>query len=207
VLTAELVARLGADAVAAVDPSPSFVAATRARLPGVDVRAGVAEDLPFGDGSFDLAVAQLVVHFMSDPVAGLAEMARVTAAGGTVATCVWDHAGGSGPLSVFWQGVHDLDPDAPGEAALAGAREGHLVELCEAAGLRDVASSALTVRVPFPTFDEWWEPYMLGVGPAGGYMAQLDDVRRERLRDRCRELLPEAPFEVAATAWCVVARV
>ena len=97
-LTALLVHELGPDAVQAVDPSEPFVAATRARFPEVDVRAGVAEALPFDDDSVDLALAQLVVHFMSDPVAGLSEMRRVTRPGGTVAACVWDHAGGSGPL-------------------------------------------------------------------------------------------------------------
>ena len=97
-LTAELVARLGAESVAAVDPSAPFVAAVRARYPGVDVHQASAERLPFPDGTFDAALAQLVVHFMADPVAGLAEMARVTRRDGVVAACVWDHAGEHGPL-------------------------------------------------------------------------------------------------------------
>src|SRR6185503_13524175 len=84
-LTAELVARLGAKAVAAVDPSESFVVATHARHPEVDVRRASAEALPFADRAFDATLAQLVVHFMTDPVAGLREMARVTRGGGTVA--------------------------------------------------------------------------------------------------------------------------
>ena len=91
-LTARLVARLGAGQVAAVDPSEPFVAAARTRLPGVDVRVATAESLPFDDDAFDAVLAQLVVHFMADPVAGLAEMARVARPGGTVAACVWDHA-------------------------------------------------------------------------------------------------------------------
>src|SRR6478752_9646005 len=77
-LTAQLVDRLGVTAVAAIDPSESFVDAARARFPGLDVRQGVAEELPFPDAGFDLALAQLVVQFMSDPVVGLREMARVT---------------------------------------------------------------------------------------------------------------------------------
>ena len=102
-LMAELVTRLGAAAVAAVDPSPPFVAAARARYPGVEVSQAPAERLPFPDRSFDAALAQLVVHFMSDPVAGLAEMARVTRRDGVIAACVWDHAGDQGPLSLFWR--------------------------------------------------------------------------------------------------------
>ena len=96
-LTAELVARLGAASVAAVDPSQSFVAAIRTRFPGVDVHEAPAERLPFADGGFDAALAQLVVHFMSDPVAGLTEMARVVRRDGVVAACVWDHAGQQRP--------------------------------------------------------------------------------------------------------------
>ena len=110
-LTAELVRRLGPAHVAAIDPSASFVAAARERFPEVDVREGRAERLPFPDASFDVALAQLVVHFMTDPVAGLAEMGRVTRPGGPVGACVWDHAGGAGPLSLFWRAVHDLDPE------------------------------------------------------------------------------------------------
>jgi SAM-dependent methyltransferase len=205
-LTAQLVERLGADAVSAIDPSDPFVAAIRARFPAVDVRSGVAEQLPFPDDSFDLALAQLVVHFMSDPVAGLVEMARVTRPGGLVAACVWDHAGGGGPLSTFWQAVHDIDPAAPGEAELAGAREGHLAELCKAASLNDIEPTSLTVKVAFPTFEDWWEPFTLGVGPAGAYVTQLDAAHRNGLQTRCAQLLPSAPFEVAASAWCVRAR-
>ena len=93
-LTAELVARVGPEAVAAIDPSDAFVDAMRERHPGVDVRQAAAEDLPFEDRAFDAALAQLVVHFMTDPVAGLHEMARVVRPGGVVAACVWDHAGG-----------------------------------------------------------------------------------------------------------------
>lgn len=205
-LTAHLVRRLGAKAVSAVDPSASFVAAARTRLPEVDIRSAPAERLPFPDDSFDLALAQLVVHFMGDPVAGLAEMARVTRPGGVVAACVWDHAGGTGPLATFWQAVHDLDPRAQDESALAGAREGHLAELCEAAHLKDVKTTTLTVTVRFASFDGWWEPFTLGVGPAGAYVTRLDEARRDALRSRCAALLPPPPFEIAATAWGVRAR-
>jgi ubiquinone/menaquinone biosynthesis C-methylase UbiE len=100
-LTTELVGRLGAESVTAIDPSEPFVAAAKERHPGVDVRQASAESLPFDDGSFDTALAQLVVHHMSDPVAGLVEMGRVTAAGGTVGACVWDFEGGRAPLTRF----------------------------------------------------------------------------------------------------------
>ena len=205
-LTARLVELLGTEAVAAVDPSAPFVEAVRARLPDVDVHQGAAESLPFRDDVFDVTLAQLVVHFMTDPVAGLAEMARVTRPGGCVAACVWDHAGGSGPLAVFWRAVRDIDPQAHDESGLAGAREGHLADLCAAAGLQQIESTTLAVTVHVATFADWWEPFTLGVGPAGAYLAQLDEARRAHVRDRCAELLPPAPFEVTASAWCTVAR-
>lgn len=151
-LTAELVARLGPAAVSAVDPSEPFVAAARERHPGVDVRRAAAEQLPFGDEAFDAALAQLVVHFMADPVAGLREMARVTREHGVVAACVWDHAGGQGPLSLFWHAAHELDPDVEDESQLAGAREGQLEQLFQAAGLREIERSVLSVGVEHPTF-------------------------------------------------------
>ncbi len=205
-LTAQLVERLGADAVVAVDPSEHFAAAVHERLPEVDVRRASAEQLPFPDDSFDLALAQLVVHFMADPVAGLAEMARVTRTGGVVAACVWDHAGGGGPLSVFWRAVLDLDPTAEDESGLAGAREGHLAELFESAGLDAIEATSLSVHVRYASFLEWWEPFTFGVGPAGDYVAGLDDHRRDALRDHCAELLPAAPFDVSASAWTALGR-
>jgi SAM-dependent methyltransferase len=204
VLTGPLVARCGYVAVAAVDPSPSFVDAVRTRFPDLDVRESSAEDLPYADNSFDAALAQLVVHFMADPVAGLREMGRVTKAGGTVSASVWDNAGTTGPLSLFWQAVHDVDPTARGESQLAGSREGHLAELAEAAGLTAVRSTSLTVHVPFRSFEEWWGPYEEGVGPSGVYIAAADEERRAAVRERCRELLPEPPFEHEATAWVVL---
>jgi SAM-dependent methyltransferase len=206
-LTADLVALLGTGAVSAVDPSEAFVAAARARFPEVDIRRAAAEELPFEDGVFDFALAQLVVHFMADPVAGLREMGRVTRPGGLVAACVWDHAGGRSPLSVFWRAVLELDPPARDESALAGARAGHLAELFAAAGLREVESTALTVRATFAGFDEWWEPFTLGVGPAGDYVRGLDAKRTGELRERCASLLPaEGPVEVVASAWTALGR-
>ena len=204
-LTAELVNRAGADAVSAVEPSASFAAAVRERLPGVDVRQSAAEQLPFPDAAFDAAMAQLVVHFMADPVTGLREMGRVTRPGGVVAACVWDHAGGRGPLSAFWRAVRELDPGRrrrvgpgrcprrpPGRALRAG-RAGR------------VQVTTLTVHVRQAGFESWWETFTLGVGPAGAYLASLDADRRAALREQCRRQLPAGPFEVSATAWAATA--
>jgi SAM-dependent methyltransferase len=200
-LTAELVARLGARAVAAVDPSEPFVAAARARHPGVDVRQASAEALPFPDRTFDAACAQLVIHFMTDPVAGLREMARVTRMGGVVAASVWDFAGGRGPLGPFWESAREIDPDVEDESGRAGARADHLGELFAAAGLDRIETTSMAVRRPYATFDEWWEPFTRGVGPAGAFHSRLAPADRQRLRERCQSRLPDGPFELTAHAW------
>ena len=205
-LTTVLVDVVGADHVAAIDPSQSFVSALHERLPDVDVRSGAAEELPWGDASFDAALAQLVVHFMRDPVAGLREMGRVTRPGGTVSACVWDHAGSGGPLSLFWDAVHELDPLAGGERGLAGAREGHLAELFGEAGLVDISSGLLSVDVNFANVDEWWEPFTYGVGPAGAYVADLDEAGRDALKAECARRLPDGPFTLTASAWVATGR-
>ena len=205
-LTAELAGRLGAGEVCAVDPSESFAMAAGERLPGVTVSVAAAERLPFPDGAFDAVLAQLVVHFMADPVAGLREMGRVTRRGGVVGACVWDHGGGHGPLSSFWRIVRELDPSAPDESGLAGVGEGQLAGLFGQAGLAGADATTLTVRISYATFGQWWQPFTLGVGPAGDYVASLTTRRRRLLRTRCQELLGEGPFDVSATAWAVTSR-
>jgi SAM-dependent methyltransferase len=200
-LTTELVRRLGAASVAAVDPSESFVAAARDRHPGVDVRRAAAEALPYADRAFDAALAQLVVHFMTDPVAGLREMARVTRSDGVIAACVWDHAGERTPISTFWRATRDLGLPTQDESARAGAREGHLVELFKASGLRHVENTVLVARMAYSSFDGWWEPITLGVGPAGARYLESTPDERARLRQRCQQLLPAAPFELVSFAW------
>jgi SAM-dependent methyltransferase len=204
-LTAELVSRVGPSGVAAVDPSEPFVEALRERQPDVAVQQAKAEELPFPNERFDAVLAQLVVHFMDDPVAGLREMSRVAREGGVVAACVWDFGAQSGPLGPFWKIVRELDSKAGDESELAGTAEGDLTRIFHAAGLDATEEAVLSVEVQHQTFEDWWEPYTLGVGPAGDYVAGLDDDQRERLRALCEERLP-APFVLSARAWATRAR-
>jgi SAM-dependent methyltransferase len=186
--------------VSAVDPSPQFVAAAQERYPAADVRQAAAESLPFGGGEFDAALAQLVVHFMADPVRGIAEMARVTREGGVVAASVWDMVGGAAPISPFWRAARELNPKVEGEANRAGAGEGQLTELFAQAGLREIEEKALPVDVEHPAFDEWWLPFTLGVGPAGEYYQRLEPEQQSALEQRLREQLPE-PVRLETRAW------
>jgi len=143
----------------------------------------------------------LVVHFMTDPVRSLAEMKRVTRRDGVVVACVWDYGAGQDPLRVFWQAARELDPGVQDESRLAGVREGHLVELFEAAGLRAVEPATLMVSVEHASFDEWWDPFTRGVGPAGAHVRNLGPEEQVALRERARGSLPDGPFVMTARAW------
>jgi SAM-dependent methyltransferase len=200
-LTAELVARAGVSSVVAVDPSPSFVRSLRERFDGVPVEQAPAESLPFADSSFDVALAQLVVHFMQDPVAGLREMARVVAPGGVVAASVWDYAGKRDPLRQFWAAARDLDPDLVDESLRAGTAQGHLADLMSRAGLSNVVSTDLTVELEFASFDDWWAPFESSVGPAGIHFANQSAAERARLRDAAHGRFGQGPTRLSASAW------
>ena len=200
-LTALLVEQLGSAHVVAVDPSAPFVAAARERFPGVQVHLGTAEALPLPTDSVDVAAAALVVHFMPDPIAGLAEMRRVTRPGGLVAASCWDFAGNRSPLSIFWEGVRRFEPAHPGEDGEPGARQGQLGEYFRAAGLAQVRESTALSRVALEDFQQWWAPFELGVGPAGSYLAGLDAAQRADLRAACEALFPPTPYVLEATAW------
>ena len=206
-LSAALVERVGPGTVAAVDPMPDFVEALRERLPGVTAAVAGAEDLPHADGIFDAALANLVVSFMTDPHAGVAEMARVTRPGGTVAATVWQHADGIGPLTPFWRGVRSIDPTVAGEDTMVGAARGQLATLLGECGLGDVREGALEVSVEFDHVDTWWEPFTYGVGPAGAFLAAQTAERQEQIRAACAELLGPPPFAVVGQAWCAAGTV
>jgi ubiquinone/menaquinone biosynthesis C-methylase UbiE len=201
-LARELAARVGAENVAAIDPAPQFVRACRDRNPGADVREGVAEALPWADGEFDAALSSLVVAFMRDPDAGVREMVRVTRSGGTVAACTWDIAtGGMTMLRLFWTAARALDPDVQGEGAMAGTAEGDIAERFRRAGLEQVVAGALTAHAEYASFEDFWEPFTLAVGPAGNHLRSLSEEHQAAVREACRAQLPDGPFSLDARAW------
>jgi ubiquinone/menaquinone biosynthesis C-methylase UbiE len=211
-LTTELVALLGHERVAAVEPSVPFAEACRRRLPGVQVEVAPAEELPFEDGTFHHALAQLVLNFMTDPPAGLREMQRVTHRGGTVAAAVWDYAGEMTLLRRFWDAAVALDPSA------AEHDEGRsrplctpdeLRELWSAAGLAEVRVVPVVVAAAYDSFEDLWQPLELGVGPAGAYAASLAPEQQAALKDEVRRRLGvgDDPFRLSARAWIATGRV
>ncbi len=201
-LTTELVKRLGPAAVSAVDPSEPFVAAARERHPGVSVQRAAAEDLPFEDEEFDAALAQLVVHFMADPVAGLREMARVTREGGVVAACVWDHAGGKGPLSVFWEAARQVDRGGRGRVGACRSPRGPPRRVASGRpGCARSRTSVLSVSVSTRASRSGGSCSSSALGRRAPSWPASTSSGEPSSASVCRGLLPEAPFVMTGLAW------
>lgn len=199
-LSAELLRR-GAT-VAAVEPSEPFVEAYAKRHPNVDVRHAPAEQMPFAVGEFDAALAQLVVNFMRDPVAGVREMARLTKPGGVVAACVWDIEGSRAPFSPVWTAAQKLGFSAGrGNDSSTGTAKGQLFDVFTAAGLGDVEEEEVSIVIDHASFDEWWEPFTHGVGPVGAFVQGLDDEQCDALVTELRGSLGDPPSGIAAVTW------
>src|SRR5213080_2199775 len=220
-LAFELAGRVGEDNVAAIDPAPQFAAACQARIPGADVREGVAESLPWDDGTFDAALCSLVVAWMSDADKASGELARVRKPagpapaprwdfpGGTVAAAMWDIPGGGlQMLSHFWRAAREIDPSVADEQPRAGVRKGDLVERFGRAGLQGVTGGTLETSVDYADFDDYWEPFTGAAGPAtGAFYASLDDAGKATLRDTVRASLPKGTFTLPARAWLALGTV
>jgi ubiquinone/menaquinone biosynthesis C-methylase UbiE len=204
-LTVELASRLGGDAVAAIDPSEPSVAACAAAVPEADVRLGSAESLPFADATFDRALCQLAVNFMSDARRGVRELRRVTRSGGAVAACTWDYGEGMTMLRVFFDAAVEVDPTAPDEREMPYCTPTALRQLWEDEGLAEIRTDEIVVERTYASFDDYWEPFTFGVGPAGSYCVSLDADRREAVRQGCFRQLgePSGPLRLTARAWFV----
>ncbi|HEY0120025.1 MAG TPA: class I SAM-dependent methyltransferase [Cellulomonas sp.] len=197
--------------VLAVDRSAPFVAAARRSTTGAPVGLAVADAsaLPVADGAVDVTASGLVLNFLPDAAAAVREQVRVVVPAGTVAAFVWDYADGMQALRLFWQAVAAVDPEhaALDEAArFPLCRPETLRSLWLEAGLGGVTGHPLDVRRRFASFDELWEPFLGGQGPAGHYLAGLGGGERSRVADEFRRRLPVAPdgsVELSARAWAV----
>jgi SAM-dependent methyltransferase len=193
-LTAELVAR--GRSVSAADPSPEFVAVLRDRFPDVEVYEAPAESLPFETGAFDVALAQLVVAFVSDAPAAVAEMARVAR---HVAICMW----GIAEVDMFAaidRTASSLDRSRAAEPRRYRTAQ-ELQDLLAPHG--EVESGELHVTAGYRDFDEFWRAMDRGVGPAGQWLASLDAGAREGAHEELFRQLgsPDGAFELGATAF------
>lgn len=200
--------------VAAVEPSAGFLEAARSSLAGrAALHQGSAEALPLPDASMDVVVSGLVLNFVPEPSAALAEMARVAGRGGTVAAYVWDYAGKMEFLRRFWDAAGALDPTAVGldeGVRFPLCRPDALERLFAGAGLKEVGVQAIDIPTRFPSFEDCWQPFLGGQGPAPAYVLSLAPPVRERLREGLRARLPlgaDGSIALTARAWAVRASV
>jgi len=201
--------------VVGIDPSQGFIAFAQSHAQSGRVRfeLGDAQALGFPDATFDAAMALLVINFVPDHRKALAEMRRVTRAQGRVAACAWDYDAGMQSLRIFWDEAVALDPaiEAKDERHMKLSHAGELASLWKSAGLREVEERPLAVEQRFESFDDYWLPFLKGVGPGGAHVASLSEARRAELAARLRRRVlaerPDGPFVLKASAWCVKGRV
>jgi SAM-dependent methyltransferase len=213
-LTATILALAEPSAVTAIDASEGYVAYAREQVRDAraDFQQADAQQLPFESGRFDAAVSGLVLNFLPQPDRGLAEMARVTRPGGTVAVYVWDYAGQMQLMRHFWDAAAALDPAAveldEGRRFPICSSE-PLEQLLNAVGLEQVEVRAIDVPTVFRDFDDYWSPFLGGQAPAPSYAMSLTEERRAALRERLRTSLPTAAdgsIPLIARAWAAHGR-
>lgn len=215
-LSSEILARCHPANQVGVDPSVGFIRLAMQQLkdPRINFCVADAQDLPFTASSYDVVVSALVLNFIPDRHKALLEMRRICRPGGTIAFYVWDYPNrGVEFMQKFWQAAIALDP---GAADLAEnkrfpfcTREG-LTEMARNADLREIEVAPIETNTIFRDFEDFWQPFALGAGPAPGYCASLDAGSRERLREKLRHELTGAqdgPITLKARAWAVRTRV
>jgi len=207
-LTHAVLARAAPAGLLAVDPSAGFVEAATEQLRDPRVRFAVADAAALPSEPVDVVVSGLVLNFVADPGRAVAAMRRA-ASGGTVAAYVWDYAEGMQLIRQFWDAAVAIDP------AAAGLDEANRFPLCQPtrlrqlwhdSGLRDAEVTAITVATVFEDFDDYWQPFLGGQGPAPTYLASLGEPARDALRGRLRASLPTAAdgtIRLTARAWAV----
>lgn len=200
--------------LAGVEPSEGFLATAKDNLGDrAALHQGSAAAIPLADAAVDVVVSALVLNFVADQRAALAEMARVTVGGGTIAAYVWDYAGKMELMRFFWDAAVELDPDAAKldeGVRFPSCRPQALEKLFAGAGLQGIDVEPIDIATPFADFDDYWRPFLGGQGPAPAYVMSLAETARKRLRERIRERLPAAAngsIALTARAWAIRATV
>jgi len=192
-----------------IDVSREYIefARGRTRNPRVRFETGDAQNLPFAPGTFDAAASLLVFNFIPDPAKALSEARRVTRVGGSISAAVWDYGDKMRMLRIFWDAAEELDSEAGrlDEKNMPLCRNGELSQLWTRGGLRKVESSPLEITMRFASFDDFWNPFQLGQGPAGAYVSRLPRKRVLALREELRRRLggPQGPLSLPARLWAV----
>lgn len=213
-LTQTILQQMQPQSVTGVDPSAGFIDYARAHVSDPRVRFEVADaqSLPMEAGRFDVAVSGLVLNFVPKPSLAVQEMTRAVRPGGVVAAYVWDYGGKMEMMRYFWDATIALDPAA---SKLVEAirfpmcNPPALTELFEDAGLQDVQTLMIDAHTTFRNFDDYWNPFLGGQGPAPAYAMSLSEEHRSALRDRIRETLPiasDGSVALIARSWAVRGR-
>jgi len=198
--------------VLGIDPSQEYIGYADARNPFPDrarFEVGDAQQLRFADVTFENSLSLLVFNFIPDAKKALREVSRVTRLGGCVSAAVWDYSAGMRMLRIFWDAAATVDPSAEkiDESHMPLCRAGELGEFWKQGGLEHVAEHPLDITMRFESFADYWDPFLLGQGPAGAYLRSIDDARREALRSEVKRRLAlrseGAPFSLSARAWAV----
>ena len=213
-LCAAILDRCSPSSVVGVEPSEGFLRTASVNVGGRAVlHQGSATEIPLDDSSVHVAVSGLVLNFVPDPRVALVEMARVTGSGGTVAAYVWDYAGKMELMRIFWDTAVELNPDAARMdegVRFPLCRPEVLMELFASAGLQEAEVTAIDIPTPFVSFDDYWQPFLGGQGPAPAYAMSLGETARTRLRDHIRDRVPveaDGSISLTARAWGVRAAV
>ncbi len=192
--TEAIISRRAPASVMAVDPSDEQLAYARNR-PGAKAAAfqkGDAQNLPFGDDSFDVATMALVIAFLSDPLKAASEMARAVRPGGWVATYMWDMLSGGAPVDPLYKAIASLGMAPAHPPNPEAAKRDAMRTLWERAGLQAVDTRVIRIAVVYSSFDDFWDSNTVPVGPQGKLIAGMAPSAGEELRARLREHLPIA---------------
>jgi SAM-dependent methyltransferase len=213
-LCAAIMDHCAPSSVAGVEPSPGFLKTATENLAGrAALHQGSATATPLDDAAVDVVVSGLVLNFVPDPTAALHEMARVTVKGGTIGAYVWDYAGRMELMRFFWDAAVELDPDAgklDEGIRFPQCNPAALEALFAGAGLQQVSVRPIDIPTSFANFDEYWQPFLGGQGPAPAYAMSIDETARARLRERIRQRIPiadDGSISLIARAWAIRATV
>jgi SAM-dependent methyltransferase len=210
-LTRTILAQADPKSVTGVDPSPVFVefAQQATKDKRASFKVGNAMELPAEDASADLVVCGLVLNFVPDPIKAVGEMKRACRAGGRVAAYVWDYAEGMQMLRIFWDAAAAVDPanrELDEQLLFPICNPDALRETFRGADLQDVQTGPIEFRMKFADFDDYWSPFLGGVGPAPTYVSGLSDEHKNSLERELRRRLSanaDGSIELPARAWAV----
>jgi SAM-dependent methyltransferase len=189
--------------------------AGRRGLTNIHFRQCSADDLPFDDRAFDVAVSRLSAMFFVDPVTGVREALRVIVEDGYVSFVVW----GPKEANPFFSSVNDVvdkfvespdqDPDAPD--AFRFAAPGKLVGILKNAGAKSVIERQLDFQIEAAlSFEQFWQlrtemSESLREKMAGLTPAQLPTIK-QAVADAARRYFVSGKMSFPAEALIVTGR-